>query len=166
MRGRHGDQGGDNGEASIGERRLDDAEYLVGPHGVCDDRRWRRKACPRCRHCGHNFSSATGTILAVLNAPTKLGIVVSDMLSPDPWSCRRLASAAGLGSMTIWAWRQKVSRAFAAIGSIAGKDGRNARVGAGARQAVTVLPESRKASREWVDHQRDPARCAAPDRLR
>ena len=30
----------------------------------------------------------------------------------------------------------------------------------------TVLRESRKASREWVDHQRDPARCPTPDRLR
>ena len=120
----------------------------------------------RCRHCGSTFSATTGTMLAGLHAPAKIGSAVSDMLSNEPSSCRRLASALQLSKMTIWAWRQKVSRAFAAVDLIAEKDGEDARIHRAAQSAVTVLRESRKASREWVEHQRDPARCPAPDRLR
>lgn len=108
----------------------------------------------------------TGTMLAGIHTPDKLGIVVSDMLSPEPSSCRRLASALRLSKMTIWAWRQKVSRAFAAIQSVTDKHGEDVRTHSAAELAVEVLRESRKASREWVDHQRDPARCPTPDRLR
>lgn len=186
MSSRRGDQGGDALDASIDMRELDDAEDpsdLMARETINGSGERCCLHCPRdrlhrhgkgrtgvqrwrCRHCGHTFSSTTGTLLAGLHAPGKLGIVVSDMLSPEPSSCRRLASALQLSKMTIWAWRQKVSRAFAAIGPIAGKDGENARVDRAALSAVTVLRESRKASREWVDHQRDPARCPAPDRLR
>lgn len=120
----------------------------------------------RCRDCSRTFSSTTDTMLAGLHAPGKLGIVVSDMLSTEPSSCRRLASALQLSKMTIWAWRQKVSRAFAAIQPVTDNDGEHLGANNAAQLAETVLRESRKASREWVDHQRDPARCPTPDRLR
>ena len=68
--------------------------------------------------------------------------------------------------MTIWAWRQKVSRAFAASQPVTDNDGEQLAANNAAQLAETVLRESRKASREWVDHQRDPARCPTPDRLR
>lgn len=91
-------------------------------------------------------------MLAGIHTPDKLGIVVSDMLSPEPSSCRRLASALRLSKMTIWARRQKVSRAFAAIQSFTDKHGEDVRTHSAAELAVEVLRESRKASREWVDH--------------
>lgn len=120
----------------------------------------------RCRDCSRTFSSTTDTMLAGLHAQGKLGIVVSDMLSTEPSFCRRLASALQPSKMTIWVWRQKVSRAFAAIRPVSGNDGEDVATPSAAGLAVMVLRESRKASREWVDHQRDPARFPTPDRLR
>jgi hypothetical protein len=58
--------------------------------------------------------------------------------------------------MTVWTWRGRIARALAAA--------------APARDATAAaalsLRESRKASREWVRHERDPARYPRPDRLR
>jgi transposase-like protein len=186
MSGRHGDQGGGVLDASIDMREAGDAEHPAAVIALATINGSGQRRCLRCqgdrlhrhgkgrsgmqrwrcRHCQHTFSSTTGTMLAGLHAPAKLGIVVSDMLSAKPSSCRRLARALQLSKMTIWAWRQKVSRAFAAIELSLGKDDENARRHRAAQSAVTVLRESRKASREWVDHQRDPARCPAPDRRR
>jgi transposase-like protein len=116
----------------------------------------------RCRACERSFSATTGSLIAGVHAPDKLRLVLLDMVSGRPSSCRRLAAALSLSAMTIWNWRQRVTRAFAMIAA-AGQDETLVPVAAG---ATTLMRESRKASREWVDHRRDPARHPAPDRLR
>lgn len=119
-----------------------------------------------CRDCGHTLSSTSGTPLAGLHEPSKLVHVVSDMLSAEPSSCRRLGSALALSKMTIWAWRQKVSRAFATKERCTIKNSEPGSIDGLVKSAVTVLRKSRKASREWVDYQRDPVRFPKPDRMR
>ncbi len=115
-------------------------------------RRWR------CRSCCRTYSGSTGTVLAGIRAPGKFRAVVADMLGPSPASCRHLATLLGLDKMTIWAWRMKAAAAFA-LGRAEGSTGPVA-------MACSVLRESRKASRMWVDHERDPQRYPKPDRLR
>lgn len=67
--------------------------------------------------------------------------------------------------MTAWAWRMKVQRRLIDIGSV-GHANPPSSAGDDAAVATTVLRESRKASREWVDHRRAPDRYPAPDRRR
>jgi hypothetical protein len=80
------------------------------------------------------------------------------MLGPQPSSCRKLARELMLDKSTVWQWRQKASRGFAVTG--------RSTLIEPFRMGVAVVRESRKASREWVNHRRDPATHAEPDRLR
>jgi hypothetical protein len=79
------------------------------------------------------------------------------MLSETPSSCRALAARLGRGRTTVWRWRTRLARALAAGAEAAGR---------AVAAATAVLRESRKASREWVRHAREPARYRRPDRLR
>jgi transposase-like protein len=148
--------------------------------GRSEVQRWR------CRVCERSFATTTGTLLAGLHAPGKLRMVLLDMLSDEPASCRRLAAKLAVSATTAWAWRQRVNRAFQLItadrlvdtaleapgphvttpkvtGPPIGPDVAASNV---AIDGIVVVRESRKASREWVDHARDPASHPAPDRLR
>jgi transposase-like protein len=111
-----------------------------------------------CRGCGRKHQAVTATALAGLHQPGKFACLVEDMLGPEPSSCRRLARRLALDKSTVWKWRQKASGLFAAI------------AGAELIEPIVkremVVRESRKASREWVNHDRDPATYPAPDRLR
>jgi transposase-like protein len=115
----------------------------------------------RCRSCGRSFTAATGTVLARVHSLDKLRAVAADMLARAPASCRQLAAKLGLDRMTVWRWRRLVAAAWADRKSTFDGAGR-----CGAASATLILRESRKASREWVQHQRNPARHPAPDRLR
>jgi transposase-like protein len=112
----------------------------------------------RCGGCCRTFSTRTGTLLAGIHAPGKFEAVLGNMLGPEPASCRDLASRLALDKTTIWQWRLKIGAAFAA--SLPTIPSRALQLG------ETVLRESRKASRMWVDHARDPDTHAKPDRLR
>lgn len=112
----------------------------------------------QCSNCGRAFTAATGTALARVHSLDKLREVAADMLARTPRSCRELAASLGLDRMTIWRWRRLISAVWARLQSLPA-------TGAGGAGAV-VLRESRKASREWVDHHKDPHRHPAPDRLR
>jgi transposase-like protein len=148
--------------------------------GRSEVQRWR------CRGCERSFATTTGTLLAGLHAPGKLRMVLLDMLSDEPASCRKLAAKLAVSATTAWAWRQRVNRAFQLItadrlvdtaleapgphvttpkvtGPPIGPDVAASNV---AIDGIVVVRESRKASREWVDHARDPASHPAPDRLR
>ncbi len=116
----------------------------------------------RCRDCRRSFSSTTGTTLHGLHAPAKLRLVLVDMLADQPSTCRRLAGELGLCAMTIWGWRQRINRALAQLAAGCSDD---AAVARGAT-ALVIVRESRKASREWVEHERDPRHLPAPDRHR
>jgi len=114
--------------------------------------RWRCKACRR------TFSAATGTALARVRYPEKFLQVVADMLGRAPSSCRRLAARLGVNRMTIWGWRMRI---------LAALTGQRETVLHGIVEAdEKFFRESRKGSREWANHERDPARFPRPDRPR
>jgi len=146
--------------------------------GAIEKRREGDAVCPHCRHdrstrwgstrsgvqrlrcgsCRRTFSSTTGTVVAGLHSPARFHQVVIDMFSDHPRSCRRLAKSLDLDKMTVWRWRQKIIRALG---------------GSGASQLCGIVEadekffrESRKGSREWVRHQRDPLNHPEPDRMR
>ena len=148
--------------------------------GRSEVQRWR------CRGCERSFSTTTGTLLAGLHAPGKLRLVLLVMLSDEPASCRSLAAKLAVSAATAWAWRQRVNRAFQLITAnrvvdtaleasgphattplVAGSHiGPHVATPNATIDGIVVVRESRKASREWVDHARDPASHPAPDRLR
>jgi len=112
----------------------------------------------RCKACLRSFSAATGTVVARVRLPEKLQQALADMLAPVPSSCRRLAARLGVDKMTVWRWRMRLLAAF---------DGAGARRLGGIVEAdETYMRESRKGSREWVRHERDPRRFPAPPRPR
>jgi len=115
---------------------------------------WPRR---RCRRCRRTFSAVTGTAIAGIQRRDKFRAVVRDMLEGPRRSCRRLAAALELDRMTVWHWRRRVMTALAAEAVACGGS-----VGA----AATHVRESRKASREWVRHEREPQRYPPPDRPR
>lgn len=111
-----------------------------------------------CRGCSRTFGSSTGTVLAGLRSPDKFAYVVEDMLGTAPGSCRKLAAELGVDKTTVWEWRLKIARRLQGERPVSPVH----------RLRITQRPlrESRKGSREWVRHARDPARFAAPDRPR
>jgi transposase-like protein len=146
--------------------------------GAIEKRREGAVACPHCSHgsstrwgstrigvqrmrcasCRRTFSSTTGTVVAGVHSPARFHQVVIDMFSDHPHSCRRLGRALGLDKMTIWRWRQKIIRALYGSGA--------SHLGGVVEADEKFFRESRKGSREWVRHQRDPINHPKPDRMR
>lgn len=116
----------------------------------------------RCKGCGRTFSAATGTVVARIRLPEKLQQALEDMLGPAPSSCRRLAARLGVDKMTIWQWRMAILKALEGAGGGSGAD----RLGGIVEADEAFQRESRKGSREWVRHERDPERFPAPPRPR
>jgi transposase-like protein len=112
----------------------------------------------RCKECGRTFSAATGTVVARVRLPEKLQQALADMLGPAPSSCRGLAARLGIDKMTVWRWRVGILKALDGIGA--------RRLGGIVEADETYMRESRKGSREWVNHARDPLRFPAPPRPR
>lgn len=81
-----------------------------------------------------------------------------DMFRDHPRSCRRLGNALGLDKMTVWRWRQKIIRALHGSGA--------STLGGVVEADEKFFRESRKGSREWVRHQRNPISDPRPDRMR
>lgn len=112
----------------------------------------------RCKGCGRTFSAASGTVVARIRLPEKLQQALADMLGPAPSSCRRLAARLGIDKMTVWRWRVGILKALDGIGAHW--------LGGIVEADETFMRESRKGSREWVNHARDPQRFPAPPRPR
>lgn len=115
-------------------------------------RRWR------CKTCARSFSATTGTVLAGIRQPAKLVQVLDDMMAKHPSSCRVLARRLDIDKTTVWRWRIRILQALSASS-------------AGQLEGIVeadekFFRESRKASREWVRHRRDPDRFPAPPRPR
>lgn len=115
-------------------------------------RRWR------CKDCGRTWSGRTGTPLAHIHRPGLFIEVVRNMLDPDdePLSCRKLARRLGISRDTVWRWRMIVFEHLKAVlpGAMSGI----------IETDETYQRESRKGSREWVRHQRDPSAPQPPRR--
>ena len=112
----------------------------------------------RCKACGRTFSAASGTVVARVRRPEKLQQVLADMFAPVPSSCRGLAVRLGVDKMTVWRWRVSILKALDGIGAH--------RLGGIVEADETYMRESRKGSREWVNHARDPQHFPAPPRPR
>ena len=112
----------------------------------------------RCKGCCRTFSAATGTAVARVRLPEKLQQVLADMLAPVPGSCRGLAARLGIDKMTVWRWRMDILKALGGAGA--------QRLGGIVEADETFMRESRKGSREWVNHARDPQHFSAPPRPR
>lgn len=112
----------------------------------------------RCVACRRTFSSTTGTAVSGIHSPAGFHQVILDMFSDRPRSCRRLGEALGFDRMTIWRWRQKIIRVLGGSGA--------SELGGLVEADEKFFRESRKGSREWVRHQRDPIHHPKPDRMR
>lgn len=112
----------------------------------------------RCKTCWRTFSAATGTAVARIRLPERLALVLRDMLGPAPSSCRVLAARLGLDKTTVWRWRIRIIAALHGIGA--------ARLAGIVEADEKYFRESRKGSREWVRHAREPSRFPTPDRPR
>lgn len=112
----------------------------------------------RCQGCGKTFCSASRTAMDRVRLPEAFLRVVADMFSVAPRSCRRLADDLDIDRMTVWRWRHRIIKAMVGVGET------------GFRGIVEAdekfFRESRKGSREWVNHMRDPANFPAPPRHR
>jgi len=112
-----------------------------------------------CSGCGVTWSGRSDTPLARVHRPDLVVALARDMIeAPQPMSCRRGAEVLGTSRHSIWRWRMTIISALAPEpdGTLAGI----------VEADEAHQRESRKASREWVRHRRDPANVPAPPRLR
>lgn len=110
----------------------------------------------RCTDCRKTSTLSTGTLLAHARNWDVVARIVDDMLGTVPSSCRVLAKRLEIHPMTVWRWRQKIC---SALGTVSGEP-------SGIIEAdETFFRESRKGSREWVRHERDPQNFPQPPRL-
>ncbi|UWR49526.1 IS1595 family transposase [Phaeobacter inhibens] len=112
----------------------------------------------RCNQCGKTFNGRTGSSIAHLQRLDLFYRVLEDMLTAaTPSSVRQLARRFGVNKDTAWRWRktilQVMSQSVTPLSGIVEVD-------------ETFVKESRKGSREWVRHERDPAINPKPPRLR
>lgn len=112
----------------------------------------------RCQVCGKTFSSSTRSAPARVGLPELFLKVVRDMFADTPLSCRKLAARLKLDKMTVWRWRQRITGALTGAGAT--------NLGGIVEADEKLFRESRKGSREWVNHRRNPMAFPKPDRPR
>lgn len=113
----------------------------------------------RCAGCKKTFTGRTGTRIARIHRPELFFDALTDMLAArQPSSIRVLARRLGLNKYTIWRWRMI---AFAGLSGFT-----DAEFSGIVEADETYQKESRKGSREWVRHQRDPLNHPKPPRMR
>jgi transposase-like protein len=112
----------------------------------------------RCRGCRRTFSAASGTALARVRRPEQVQLALADMRSRRPSSCRAPAPRRGVDKMAVWRWRRRLLAGLTGIGAT--------RLHGIVEADEKDFRESRKGSREWVNHERNPALFPKPDRPR
>ena len=145
------------------ERLGEAASFLPGGCPHCQGtllQRWgmtaRGLARLRCRGCRRTFSPETGALASGLRLRAAFDTVFKDMLGAEPSSCRRLGKRLGVHHMTVWRWRIRVLARVARVLPVSSGQG----------DGTVRARESRKASREWVNHARWPELFPAPPRPR
>ena len=113
----------------------------------------------RCQGCQKTFCGRTTSSIRHIHRPDLFLEVIRDMLgSRAPSSIRQLASRLGIDKHTVWRWRLLITQGL----SGSSDDQFSAIV----EVDETFQKESRKGSREWVRHMRDPFNHPKPPRLR
>ena len=112
----------------------------------------------RCKGCSGHWTGRSGTPLVGVHRPGLFIEVARNMLDTNevPLSCRKLGRRLGLSRDTIWRWRMMILAQLKAapvpvLSGIVETDD-------------TAQRESRKGSREWVRHERDPSQPKPPRR--
>lgn len=108
----------------------------------------------RCSDCLRTFSGLTGTVMCGLHRHDLFFEAILDMFSDTPRSCRKLARRLGKTKDTIWRWRMIVLEAE----GVASDDAFSGIV----EIDETHQRESRKGSREWALHLRNPLQYPRP----
>ncbi|MBS0573373.1 MAG: IS1595 family transposase [Proteobacteria bacterium] len=113
----------------------------------------------RCEGCQRTWSGRTGSAIRGIHRPDLFLAAARDMLGDrKPLSVRKLAGRLGLDKHTVWRWRMLIQRALSGASDAAF---------VGVVEADEAFQrESRKGSREWVRHFRDPRAWPAPPRRR
>ena len=113
----------------------------------------------RCSNCRKTQTGRTGSTIARVHRPDLFLDLVRDMFANGaPSSIRTVAKRLGLNKHTIWRWRMMIISAL---------KGAAADAFSGIVEVDEVFQrESRKGSREWVRHQRNPGAWPVPPRLR
>ena len=111
----------------------------------------------RCSSCRTTFTARTGTPLGRIHQPSKLLVLITDMLALRDVSCRAAARHLDVDHTTVWRWRHLVlawmpSASPQALEGLVEMD-------------EAYQRESRKGSREWVEHRANPASVPPPPRL-
>lgn len=143
-------------------KRLEERTDVVRHCPHCGDPRLQRwgssrggMARLRCRGCHRTSCASTGTLVARVRHRSAFRQALADMCGSRPSSCRVLAARLGVHRMTIWRWRMQV---------FAGS--RRDAPGPYLIDTTASCRESRKASREWVNHERWPQAFPRPPRPR
>ncbi|MBR9844172.1 MAG: IS1595 family transposase [Rhodobacteraceae bacterium] len=133
------------------------------PHcSATDKQKWGRTRTRtqryRCSQCRKTYNGRTDSSIARIQRLDLFYRVVQDMFaSPTPGSVRQLAKELSISKDTVWRWRQIILRSLSqSIEPLSGI----------VEVDEAFVRESRKGSREWVRHQRDPVQYPQPPRLR
>lgn len=113
----------------------------------------------RCTACRRTFTARTGSRIEGLHRPDLFLEVARDMLSRRvPSSVRTLAERLDIDKHTVWRWRMIILEILSGVSDTS--------FGGIVEADETFQRESRKGSREWVRHIRNPTDFPKPPRLR
>lgn len=113
----------------------------------------------RCLGCQKTFCGRTTSRIGHIHRPDLFLEVIRDMLGTRaPSSIRQLANRLRLDKHTIWRWRMIIMQELRGSSDV--------HFSGIVEVDETYQKESRKGSREWVRHKRDPLNYPKPPRLR
>lgn len=160
-------------------RRIDDVSRRVEAITEIEARIEDRPRCPHCHHegrqkwgrtrtnlqryrctaCRRTFTARTGSRIARLHRPGLFLEVARDMLGNSaPSSVRSLAERLDINKHTVWRWRMIILAILSGVSDTS--------FGGIVEADETFQRESRKGSREWVRHIRNPTTFPKPPRIR